>query len=545
MPTSLATLRPLHRLRCCDFPGTALLLTAAVALTGCAGFSTVAPTTVSTAATHVMTGSVHGGQQPVVGAHVHLYEVGAAGYGSASTNIITTADGSDADGNYVLTDASGNFSLPVTPATSSYTCTNANNQTYLLATGGNPGFADPATNNTAITLMAVLGTCGNIVNLPNAVINEISTVAAVTALQQFIVDPIHIGTSAGNQPGLVAGTGLALDLVPIATGVASTVNGAGTGVTPQAKVNTLGNILAPCINSTGPGSSDCTKLFTAVTPSGGTQPTDVASAMLLLAENPGLNIAALYGLPNAAAPFQPTLSAAPNDFALSVTYTGGGLTAPINVVIDASGNAWMADCPSCNKLAGTDKIVGISPAGIFQSGAGGYTAGIHKPEGLAFDGAGNLWSTDDRSGATPDQVVKMTGGTVDFAFNDSNISTPIGVAIDANNNAWVANQTFSGLAVKISPSGSDIATASDPGNTYFPTGIGIDGTGAIYMAGTGSGTVLKFTSAGTVTYDSSNGVSPADRHLDRCFRGRPHHQQRLQPVDQALRHLRRPRLLER
>ncbi len=476
----------------------ALLL---AALTGCSGFTATAPTEVSPQ-TAPVAGSVHGGQQPVTGSHIYLFEIGTGGYFNASTNIVsaTGSAGSDTYGNYVTTDASGNFSLV------NYTCNNGADQTYLLAVGGNPGLPGNV-NNTAITTLASIGTCANVANLSFAAINEVTTAATITAFQQFMADFTHVGTSSTNTQGVNTAASLVQDLTAIATGSATATNLAGTGTGAQAKLNTLGNVLAPCINSAGPSSSDCQALFSAATPAGGTAPTTVANAMLNIAQNPTNNVAALYVLPNAAAPFQPTLSAVPNDFALSLTYTGGGLASPQNIVIDSAGSAWVADCPSCTGVTGTDKIVGINLAGVFQSGTGGYTTGIHKPQGLAFDNAGNLWSTNDKTGTTPDQVIKMTGSAIDFALSDTNIATPLGIAIDATNNAWVSNQTFAGIAVKVSPAGADIATASDPGNTYFPTGIGIDPSGAIYMAGTGSGTILKFKSTGTITYDSSNGVT--------------------------------------
>ena len=469
---------------------TATILAFLVSLTGCAGVGTVEPTTPVTAL-GAMVGVVHGGQQPVTGSHVHLYEVGATGYGSASNNIITTGDGSDSGGNYVLTDSHGNFSLPA----ANYACTKPANQTYLLATGGNPGFADPSTNNTAITLIALLGKCGNISSLPDAVINEISTVAAVTAAQQFILDPIHIGSTAANKSGLVFASGLALDLVPVATGVASIANAAGTGVTPQQKVNTLGNVLAPCINSTGPASSDCTKLFTAVTPSGGTQPTDVASAMLLLAQNPGVNVTTLYGLPNAAAPFQPTLSTQPNDFALVIVYSGGGMTSPQNIAIDASGDAFVTNCPSCSGATGTDSIVGFSATGAVLTGTTGYTTSIHKPNGIAFDNAGNLWSTNLVSGSTVAQIVKQNGSTVAFAFNDATIKVPQGIALDTNNNAWITNQQSSTIVQVLAGGTRTMGPIQRTGFTA-PQGIAIDGAGNIFAAGAGSSNILEVNSSG-------------------------------------------------
>jgi hypothetical protein len=58
-------------------------------------------------------------------------------------------------------------------------------------------------------------------------------------------------------------------------------------------------------NSTGPTSTNCTTLFTAATPSGGTAPTTVLAAALDIALNPGNNIASLFSISTANAAFQP------------------------------------------------------------------------------------------------------------------------------------------------------------------------------------------------------------------------------------------------
>jgi hypothetical protein len=65
--------------------------------TGCGvGPVTVAPTG------SMIRGHVHGGQQPVSGATIQLYAVGATGDGSASMPLIAST---------VLSDSGGNFSL--------------------------------------------------------------------------------------------------------------------------------------------------------------------------------------------------------------------------------------------------------------------------------------------------------------------------------------------------------------------------------------------------------------------------------------------------
>lgn len=476
----------------------------AAALIGCSGFVPTASDT-ATGNTAPIQGSVHGGQQPVSGSHIYLYATGSTGYGSAASSILKAQPGATLDPNgnyYVTTNANGAFAF------TGFTCpAQASTQTYLLALGGNPGFGGNV-NNTAISAVVPGGPCSGIGTASNFAINEVTTVAMITAAQQFTVDSTHVGGSTSVQPGLTIAMNRASDLVNFSTGVTNTVNATGTGSIPTTKVDGIGNALAPCLNAATATDPACTALFAAVTPSGGTRPTDIVGAMLLIAKNPGNNVANIYGQATATPPYQPTVSAStpPQDLTLAITYSGGGLTAPGSIVIDASGNAYIGNSPSTSGAGGTDSIVVYGKDGTLISGANGYTSGIHAPSGLAIDNAGNVWSTDTSNTANPlDQVVKQSAaGVLAFAFNDANISNPRGIAIDSGNNAWVANQNNSTL-VKISSAGADSVNFTS-GNFAAPTGIGIDGAGNIWAAGTGSNSILKFSSAGAVS-------SPADGYM--------------------------------
>src|SRR5260370_199341 len=98
----------------------------------------------------------------------------------------------------------------------------------------------------------------------------------------------------------------------------------GKGETAQGVINRVGNIVASCVDSTGEA-GPCIAFAAAATPSGGTAHTDTIQGILNVARNPANNVSALFALASATPPFQPMLSAAPNDWMLAVTYSGGGL----------------------------------------------------------------------------------------------------------------------------------------------------------------------------------------------------------------------------
>ena len=73
--------------------------------------------------------------------------------------------------------------------------------------------------------------------------------------------------------------------------------------------------------------------------------------MLNVAQHPGRNVSALFHVPSGMPAFQPSLSGAPNDWTLSLEYSGGGLSTPQLPAVDAQGNVWVGRRRECATLA--------------------------------------------------------------------------------------------------------------------------------------------------------------------------------------------------
>jgi phospholipase C len=243
-------------------------------------------------------GRVHGGQFPVTGSTVQLYAAGAGSYGAGAQALLTLP---------VITDANGNFNIPA----GAYTCPSASTETYIVSTGGDPGLGS---DNPAISLMAALGPCGSLGSIPYVVINEATTVASVWALAPFMNYGAEVGTIPTNTLGLTTAFSNVNNLVDITQGSApGPVTLSGVTI-PVAEINTLADILASCINSTG--TAACNALFAAATPPGGSAPTNTLDAALDMALNPANNVVALFNLPTPAAPFSPVLTSQPINWSL-------------------------------------------------------------------------------------------------------------------------------------------------------------------------------------------------------------------------------------
>jgi len=393
----------------------ALVLTSAVAvgLSGCAlgNMELSGPVQTPTTTTIKLSGTVHGGQQAISGAVIQLYVVGASGYGSAATGLVSHAN--QLISGVALTSASGQFNI-----SGDYTCPAApSNATtgpyvYITATGGNPGVGAANANS---VLAAPLGLCtgisGTTIN-----INEVTTAAAAYALGQYFTstygatstDSFGAPNTTQAQVGLANAFGTAANLVNTATGLAKTSFNLPTSctasstycitATPEyAKLYTVANVLAACVNSQGladTSDTSCSTLFSDVTPTNppgtttgtATTASDTLQAAVYMSLNPtstnsngsGANLTAIYGLQSATSPYPGETApyggatAQPTDWTIGINYadivtpvapaTGGPvLTQPTDVVVDATGNIWVVNDASGGTANGS--LGELSPTG--------------------------------------------------------------------------------------------------------------------------------------------------------------------------------------
>ncbi len=526
-----------------------VLTLALIQLTGC-GFGNGSPAagTASTSAIGSLSGKVFGGQQPVVGAHVYLFAAGTTAYGAASTSLITGAS-SDSVGGYVLTDSNGNFNVG-----SNYTCT-AGQQVYMYALGGNPGSGA----NSMSGLLAVLGTCPGTGTLaatvPTVLINEVSTIAAAYALAGFAVDPTHISSS--GTTGAVtaianafANAGQMYKISASTNALATTP--AGNGTVPQALLDTLADILAACINSSGPSSPLCTTLKTNAA-NGATQPTDTAMAAINIAHNPGANVAALYGMVSATGPFQPTLTSAPADFTVTLTFSSSYISGPKALAVDVNGKVWFSS-------PGISAVVAVSPLGV-ETNSVSNAAFIGAPAGIAIGPTSDIiWFTDtsfkyleyatistnfvhyvDYSSINP---VFMPYIAIDGAnhplttgtWNGSNAyfyQTPTGgysgatgvpgtatyaTAVDTNGFFWITDNsptvTSGGVLGKFQRIPSTVSSQCTGTNYARGTGVVIDSANNAWVSDFLSGRLVEFANSCTYTTDVATIASPTGLAID-------------------------------
>ncbi len=474
-----------------------LLVAQAITLLGGCGMtgsssSTGGPSVPPAIPSAVVGGKVHGGQQPIAGATAQLWAAGTsgnspAGYGANATLIATTT-----------TDSGGNFSFDVGGASPCAT----GQLLYITAAGGNAG---GGTNN-AIALMAALPTpCNPSTGSQYLVVNEVSTAASVTALQQFLritsggSPAWQIGAPSSNFIGLVNAFAQVGNLVNVATGnsVAFTTtsqiggNTYTTTITPDSsKLDTFADILASCINSSS-GSSMCGNLFTDTTPSGLTTPADTIQVAYYMATDAGG-----LGMPSHG-------NATGSPSYLCTTYVTSNSPFPPSTPCNESPNT----SATVATTYPTDWTIGVS----WSASNGSSVIGTVDTSSIALDGNGNVWTSPQNSSSTGGSIVEfnsngqvimapvthatLAGGWYYSSLCPSGCSTsyalggnhtPDALVIDSNGSAWAS--TFSGAAIPV-PGNPDTfgsgacAAGINEGIVVQITNVGGTGTAKGYLTG--------------------------------------------------------------
>jgi hypothetical protein len=432
-------------------------------------------------------------------ATIKVYAVGNTGNGSPATDILTGPLGS-APNAYATTDNSGAFQI-----NGAYSCpANAATPIYIVATGGNPGIT-PAVSNTAIALVAALGPCNAINTANHIILNEATTAAAAWALAPFANSVTNIGATSTNLTGITNAFIFANELAETTTGYSPGLALPTGAATESAKLYSLANVLASCINSTGTTKA-CSGLFTDVTPTGGTKPTDTFATALSVVQNPGNNVANIFNNHvNAVNPFV-GLASAPNDWTMTIRYASQGEFLPsagplanfTMGAIDSSGNLVGIGTSGNNvTLASFNRqFTQLLNVPVCPDGNGYCYGTLTIDDGFAIDSAGDLW--------------------VDTVYVENNPDPTAGTNVGP-----FSVSEFSSAGAVLSPiSGEPVGSVASGGNAQAQA-IAADSNGTVWVGnfGDSGGNVALLNSGGTLLspsagYGNLSGISPINIALD-------------------------------
>jgi streptogramin lyase len=438
---------------------------------------------------------VHAGGLPIIGASVQLYAAGTTGNGSAPTALLSTP---------ATTGSTGSFTL-----SNSIICPYSNSVLYLIARGG--AVAGATASSTAITLAAALGTCSAVSSSAGVVIDEATTVAAAWAMSPFMASGAQVGATASNSGGIALAAATALNLVNVSTGSAPGPSFPESGTAPTARINTLANVLNACVTSGSASSTACTQLFAAAS-TNGTAPTNTLDAAKNVARSPGANVATIYGLASGANAYSPSLSAAPNDWTIFATYSGGGMNGPSSLSIDSQGNVWVANYFSVASL--------FSNTGtpVFPSGISGN--GLLNSYGGAVDVNDTMWIANEQSASSVNNglgslTLLDNSGAAAAQYTSGGMNFPIAVAFDTSGVAWVVDYGNSHITL-LSSDGSPLSgtTGYTAANLVFPSAIATDSKCNAYVANQSSNTITRVIADGSAFTDFIVGQGPTSVAVD-------------------------------
>ena len=370
--------------------------------------------------------------------------------------------------------------------------------------------------------------------------DEVTTAAAAFALTPYFTQNISATSTDGfGSPntaqaltGITNAFATAATLANTTTGNAnSTLNTTGAGgaltITPEAaKLNTIADVIAACVNSTGGSSGDGTSCGTLFADSGptGVTPVNTLQAAVLLNRNPtssnsngsSNNLTALYGLITGTPPYA-AQATQPTDWTVGIQYTGTATTMaePQSLAIDSLGNVWVVN----NASAQGGSLNEITPAGVMlvdsvpttTIGSTTYSFAAQNPRNMAIDTNNNIW------------VPTSTSPGILFEFtNSGSVNTlgiphsPYGIAIDGTNNIWVSEEsTSSPTNSLIEFIGGNLSTSSQvayPLGPSAPSYLAFDSNSNLWISSGAN-------SASATTVTEASGLSSASCTAFPCTTG--------------------------
>jgi uncharacterized protein (TIGR03437 family) len=215
--------------------------------------------------------------------------------------------------------------------------------------------------------------------------------------------------------------------------------------------------------------------------------------------------------------------------------TSAGMVAPRRIALDPAGNLYIADGVRLRRVS--KGVISTVAGGGLPLGENGPAAGAQllSPQGLALDGAGNLYLSDAGTG----RVLKVTNGVLtrvagtgipgfngDGPAATTQLLSPSGVAVDSSGSLYVADtqnarvRKIAGGAVTTVAGGGTVFGDDGPATKAqltAPEGLAVDAGGKLFIAdvnrvrAVSNGTITTAAGNGSVGYQGDSGLATAAR----------------------------------
>src|SRR5947207_2716484 len=206
--------------------------------------------------------------------------------------------------------------------------------------------------------------------------------------------------------------------------------------------------------------------------------------------------------------------------------TNASLSVPAGVAVDASGNLYIADNSNhrIRKVTAATGIIttvaGNGSPSFAGDGEAATSASLNSPSGVALDASCNLYIADYGNHRIR-KVVAATGirrtvagnGVFGFAGDggaatSASLNSPVGVALDASGNLYVADQGNHRIRRVAAATGIITTVAGNGFNTFagdggvatnaslnYPASVALDASGNLYIADPNNNRIRKVAAA--------------------------------------------------
>jgi len=224
-----------------------------------------------------------------------------------------------------------------------------------------------------------------------------------------------------------------------------------------------------------------------------TAPVNELQAIMDIAKSPTHNVATLFNLSSPSSFFQPSLASAPSDWSLAITYapatTGSTLSSPIAITAYSI----------------TSDVITFTASNTLTAGQHVFIYGF--PTSTFLNGVAYTVSSPTTSQFTASFTHSNTSGTVTES-GSALYDDPVWVALDANDNAYSANQdgvnVGGGLSALAANGTPNWTSALNP--TYCePYMVATDVNGNVWMSSSQSSGSCNSSHVNMVAFSTSSG----------------------------------------
>jgi hypothetical protein len=180
--------------------------------------------------------------------------------------------------------------------------------------------------------------------------------------------------------------------------------------------------------------------------------------------------------------------------------TSAGVTSPIDVAVDSSGNVFFLQ----NSNHELYEISNKTPVAIANLSVPKIIPGddsVTNPLSMAIDGSGNIYVADPGDNTIKEWVKSTNSVKVLISQADGGFNSPSGVAVDNSGDVFIADTGNNAVEEWSGPSGPIKTLVSDLNS---PDGVAVDSIGNVYIADFGDGSIEEFLAPPKITTQPQN-----------------------------------------